>query len=523
MTTPRVLIIGLDGASPSFFQHWAGEGLLPFMQDAFEGGASGVLRSTIPPYTPTAWTSMVTGVNPGRHGVFGFTRWTDEGREVLVDSSVSRSKPLWELLSEQERPSVVINVPVTYPPRPLRGVLVSGMGTPSGARNYTYPEDVQGLITSVAPDYRTDVLVADRASRSKHASMASLRRIESSLADRLRVAEDLLVRFPWEFSMVVFEAPDRLQHLFWRLIEPGRPPSPGRQAVLDVYRRLDEGLGLLIRRVQAEGPVVVLIVSDHGFQGLDWFLSLNLYLRRHGLLELAHRSPLVWAALLMPAWARGVAGRVMTSRANEDALAPRTLSALDRKRSAAFSGQVFEQGVYVCPTGNQAGDRERRELVEATLRDLPSPLDDGPAIVDVLKKEDIYWGAATSAAPDLFPRFRVPGVMLVPRLESSRLWERVTAPYGTHHPDGMVVGLGPGIVHRGDLFADAQDIAPTVLKLLGGPLPEGLDGTPIEALGGGEVPEVPMRTDRAESSPTSYSAQEEEEIAEHLRGLGYLE
>jgi predicted AlkP superfamily phosphohydrolase/phosphomutase len=290
-----------------------------------------------------------------------------------------------------------------------------------------------------------------------------------------------------------------------------------------VYRRLDEGLGRLIRRVQAEGPVVVLIVSDHGFQGLDWILSLNLYLRRSGLLKLAHRSPLVWAAMLMPAWARGLAGRVMTPRANEDALAPRTLSALDRERSAAFSGQVFEQGVYICPTRDKTSDPERRALVEATLRALPSPSDDSPAILDVLKREDIYWGAATSAAPDLFPRFRVPGVMLVPRLESSRLWERVTAPYGTHHPDGMVVGLGPGISHRGDLLADAQDIAPTVLRLLGGPLPEGLDGTPIEALGGGEVREVPMRTDRAESSPTSFSAQEEEEIAEHLRGLGYLE
>ena len=114
MSRPRVLVLGLDGAEPISLRHWAETGVMPFVREMMQDGASGVLRSTIPPYTPTAWTSIVTGVNPGRHGVFGFTRWTDDGREVLVDSSVCRCKTVWDYLTDEGRPSIVVNVPITY-------------------------------------------------------------------------------------------------------------------------------------------------------------------------------------------------------------------------------------------------------------------------------------------------------------------------------------------------------------------------------------------------------------------------
>ncbi len=118
---PRVLVIGLDGAEPSSIRTGRRTGVMRFVRELMQDGASGVLRSTMPPYTPTAWTSIITGVNPGRHGVFGFTRWTDDGREVLVDSSVCRCKTVWDYLTEEGRPSIIVNVPITYPPRDIEG------------------------------------------------------------------------------------------------------------------------------------------------------------------------------------------------------------------------------------------------------------------------------------------------------------------------------------------------------------------------------------------------------------------
>ena len=515
---PRVLVIGLDGAEPSSIQYWAETGVMRFVRELMQDGASGVLRSTVPPYTPTAWTSIITGVNPGRHGVFGFTRWTDDGREVLVDSSLCRCKTVWDYLTDEGRPSIVVNVPITYPPRRIRGVLVSGMGTPKDATVFASSSDWQARLEEIVPDYVPDVSVGDGATTSERKAMETVGEIERALRQRLILTERLLATEPWEFAMVVLEAPDRLQHLFWKKLEPASPASSEKDRILRVYRELDEGMRRLVRTAEQDGPVVVVVVSDHGFQALDWNVFINNLLIRNGLLTLKPGVTVARLARTLPTPIRRLASRV-AGRLKPGG----TVSAaeeIDWSRTKAFSGRVFEQGVYV----KAGSDNEGAAIAEvrSVLESMRGP-DGQPVVSDIVGREDVYWGPCVGNAPALFPMLDLPGVMMAGTLSHHGLWEAQPGPFGTHHADGVILAAGPGITRTDELNADAHDVAPTLLRLLGGPLPAGMDGRPIDKIGGASVKEIAISVERQAAELSGYTAEEEEEIVAHLQGLGYFE
>src|SRR5262245_3903782 len=126
-----LLVIGLDGASLDLIRPWAAAGRLPVLAGLMARGAWGRLRSTIPAATFPAWTSLVTGVNPGRHGVLDFTaRIPGTYRVRFVNGSHRQVPALWTYFGDAGRRVVVLTVPATYPPEPVAGVMVSGFDTP---------------------------------------------------------------------------------------------------------------------------------------------------------------------------------------------------------------------------------------------------------------------------------------------------------------------------------------------------------------------------------------------------------
>jgi len=133
-TKKKVLVMGLDGASLPLIKSWASEGKLPNFKKILENGANGGLRSVIPPYTPPAWTSFMTGKNPGKHGILAFTRKNGS----LVNALHRDGKTLWRVLSDHGKQVVVINVPMTFPVERVNGVLISGYMSPLDDL-YTYP------------------------------------------------------------------------------------------------------------------------------------------------------------------------------------------------------------------------------------------------------------------------------------------------------------------------------------------------------------------------------------------------
>ena len=151
----RVLVIGIDGATFDLLTPWMEEGFLPNLAALMGSGSHGPLRSTIPPITASAWTSFQTGKNPGKHGLFDFTQYRPGSYETsYVNASSVLAEPLWQVLSRQGKRVVVINVPVTYPPRPVNGYLISGMLTPSMDVEFTYPPDLYQQMVREIGDYQ---------------------------------------------------------------------------------------------------------------------------------------------------------------------------------------------------------------------------------------------------------------------------------------------------------------------------------------------------------------------------------
>ena len=153
------MIIGLDGATWTVIDPWIKDGTLPHLARLRQEGSWGNLRSTIPPITAAAWSTFMTGKRPGKHGVFHFIKLFDDdgstanGQPELVSGRSIKSSTLWDILGHQERRAVLVNIPLTYPPRAVNGVMITGLLTPSSAKVFTYPLELSQQIS----DYKIDL------------------------------------------------------------------------------------------------------------------------------------------------------------------------------------------------------------------------------------------------------------------------------------------------------------------------------------------------------------------------------
>ncbi len=145
----KVFILGLDGATFDLIDPFIKEGELPNLASIIQEGVRAKLNSTILSHSPPAWTSFATGKNPGKHGILGFTKMSSDSYELkLVYGSHNKAKTLWETLSEKGKKVIVMNIPMTYPPKPVNGLLVSGLDAPSTSSQFTYPPELREEILS---------------------------------------------------------------------------------------------------------------------------------------------------------------------------------------------------------------------------------------------------------------------------------------------------------------------------------------------------------------------------------------
>jgi predicted AlkP superfamily phosphohydrolase/phosphomutase len=139
-TQRKVIVIGLDGATLDLILPWVQKGLLPNFQRIIKKGIWGHLTSTIPPFTAPAWTSFMTGKNPGKHGIYDFmVREPGTYTSSSVNASFCDADSLWRIIGSEGKKVGVINVPMTYPPEEVNGFLISGMLTPSNTDTFSHP------------------------------------------------------------------------------------------------------------------------------------------------------------------------------------------------------------------------------------------------------------------------------------------------------------------------------------------------------------------------------------------------
>ena len=538
----RAVMIGLDGAAWHLLDPLIERGSMPRLAELRERGAAGRLLSTVPTYTPPAWTSAATGVNPGRHGVYGFIEGHAQSeRQELMHSGKIKAPTIWEVANSQDARVGVYNLPLTYPPRELDGWMVSGMLTPGyGEQQRGFASwskaggghELESKILEWAPDYVLD-LHANYETDWRDEGLA--RRGLESVRQRERVLRGLLELDPVDIVFSVLETPDRLQHVYYRYMDPNDSMYDTPQAerirpiVEECFAAMDRIVGLLADYAGADGGIFV--CSDHGFTAWEVSVHTNALLEQWGYLKLkssarAMQTPA--ARALIP-----LAKRVLPRRVAREAKG-RTFAAIDWTKTRAFASPIPQQGVFVNLQGRERFgivapaelDGLKAEIAER-FRSLAA---DGKPVTDhVWLGEEVFKGGALDGAPDVLPVLRDHRFELDDEIFHRDPFTDVSdLPRGVHHPDGIGIVAGAGVAARDDLDGSVMDVMPTLLYQADLDVPDDLDGNALtEVFDPSAVKDRPLRTAAPLSSSTKdeaspYSPEEEAMIEESLRGLGYL-
>lgn len=565
----RVILLGLDGATFALLEPWLDAGRLPHLKRMIDEGVSGELASCVPPVTAPAWTSFLTGKNPGKHGVFDFVR---QDRETYafhpVNSRSYQGKALWEVIGEQGKNVAVLNVPMTHPAYPVRGILVSDflLATAEGRKSHP-PELLEEIEDRFGP-YPPETVPPYFAGRpSKEAIARFLQEYQDAMEYKFRVARHFLDRDKPDFLMLHLFGNDQICHWLWHLMDTGHPRHREEEAkgslekIHEYYQTFDAEVGRLLDTHGEDTSLFV--VSDHGFGPVHRSVDFNTWLHQEGYLVLKKRfsSRLrhrVWRLGLTPQalmdrdwFLRLVMGTFLRlrkgrSQGNVDDLKQAhallrlflSFQDIDWSRTRAFSpfgfGQIrinlrgqWSQG---CVSEGSEYDRLRQEIIEK-LRCLKDP--DTGEVLDgiVLTREEAYQGDFVGEAPDLFflpvnGRYRPKSTGFSSRnVFSSAGWMT-----GIHRMKGILIGRGKPL-RRGERLEGLRimDLFPSVLGLLGLEIPGDVDGRiPGRMFTEAFLEAQPVRWGPAVGHPGRRPAEgsggeEEGKVMDRLRSLGYLE
>lgn len=551
----RVWALGLDGATLDLISPWAEEGHLPVLKGLMRTGVVGELQSTYPPLTGPAWSSFMTGKSPARHGVLEFFR-REPGtyHQVLNGYQDLDGQPLWRLLSQAGKRVGVMGVPMTYPPEPVNGFMISGLLTPAGRRDFTHPLSLLDELEAHLGTYR---LRHDEKYRRRDPE-PFIREQYEILENNTQAALYLMGREPWDFFMVHLLGTDRIQHEFWHLLQPAHPqhdPAERRRlgnVVLDFLKKVDESIGRLLDAVGDDA--VILVMSDHGFGPAHKFLNVNTWLLQQGLLRLKS-SPKTWLRALLyrlginyytaARWVLrlGLGRQAMElGRARREDLQRQlflSLADVDWPRTRVYSVGNFGQ-LYVNLRGREPqgsvgpGAEYEQVLADLTcrLRALTDPETGLPVIGQIMRRDEVYDGPHADCAPDLvfFTRDMLYKAMGLSDFSSPRVFDPVYGTTGHHRMNGLMIWHGPGTLREGVTFQGARicDLTPTILYVMGLPIPQEMDGRVLldlftagfsrrNALTYAEPGEQPIA-----GTDSAYTEQEMAEMRSMLQALGYV-
>src|SRR5437867_729066 len=287
--SPRIVIVGLDAATFDLIGPWAAEGKLPNLNALMRNGAWGKLASILPPITPPAWTSFMTGKNPGKHGIFHFMEASPGTYGFrYLNAGSRRAKTIWRILSDAGYSVGTINIPFTYPPEQLSGFQISGMDTPSEKSSFIYPPELRSELEGLLGRFKLDLRYLGYMTTDprRHEVLAEMEKLDRQW---LGASLYLMRKYAAGVMMFTFMSIDTVQHHFWQYMDRNHHLHDSAaakhfgDAILRVYQRLDDAIGQLLR--ETSSGTSVFIVSDHGGGPTsDRVVYLNRYLAQLGLL-----------------------------------------------------------------------------------------------------------------------------------------------------------------------------------------------------------------------------------------------
>jgi predicted AlkP superfamily phosphohydrolase/phosphomutase len=447
----KVMIIGLDGFSYDLAAPLMDAGALPNLARIAREGAFGELASSIPPTAPAAWTTAVTGTNPGKHGIFGNSKGFTFENGTFVShyfSALDRKvAAVWNLLSDAGRTSIVIGVPLTSPPDTLKGIMVAG-GPHTNTENFTYPAELASLFPG---DYTLAYSGGDRKSQEYLDYLQGIHEKEKL------AALELLEREPWDFFIAVFTMPDRVQRYYWQFMDAKHPlHAEGASRFADVipeaYRRMDQLVGEFESKAHAAGADF-LVVSAYGFAPVYTTLNAENLINRNW--------PPEGRDIFIVNWDRigGVFGITFTK--------PPEVTKENWEKYSQLAGELH-----------------------GVLTSLKDPSSGEPAIDTLYHRANIYTGPAAASAPDVIA-VEKKGYLFVnwARTEGGEIFSAPTEemPGAVPRGNGVLFATGPDIA-RGKRIEGGRimDLAPTILYLAGATIPKYMDGQVLEDMIGRE-------------------------------------
>jgi predicted AlkP superfamily phosphohydrolase/phosphomutase len=497
----KLIIIGIDAADLQQTQDYMGDGDLPRLAAIADQSCFSRLKSTIPPQTAPAWTSITTGVNPGKHGIYYFYNFSTNPI-TITNASNSSTPRIWDYVEALGGRSVVVNVPVTYPVREIKGSIVSGIPPWFIDEKSVYPAGLLNKLKGVG--YEIDTPMS--RGLEKHPDTL-ISRVLATEETRVGVFLDLLKEAEWSFGMIVLTALDRLQH---KLLGKGERES---EAVRRGYRGVDGLVGKMIDSLG--GGVNYLIVSDHGFNPRPLAFYPNAWLHAQGMLRrkssaryrltrMAHDA-LDGHLLWLP--------QSMTKRYQGATTVINTIDAVDLEGSRAFVPGT--DGVLVVKS------KEDEKSIISGLSGLKD--DSGKEICKVYTRDQVYKGDKLDAAPQL---------LIVPRddinIKTDPFSRSVISgtgnfPKANHGSNGIFLATGPDIKKPGSLDVCLEDVTPTSLVLMGIRPPDSMDGRTLQEIMVEPHPIQSLQAADVAGDDRTYAFSEKEEklVMDNLKRLGY--
>lgn len=539
----KMLILGLDGATWDVLDPLMAAGKMPHLKRIVDGGSSGILHSTVPPITPAAWTTFMTGKSPGLHGIIDFERYDVRTNALSFNTTnaLRHVRSIWKILGDKGFRVGSVNVPMTYPPVRVNGFLISGFEAVSTKTEFTHPPELKSRILERWPDYSFknkwrrktfggDALYAD--------NLADINKSFHQGAEVLQYCGDA---FGWDVAMIVFKMVDNLQHKVWRYIDPRTRGRFAKRCAMaeDCFAQLDVALGRLIEYAQ-QHKAHIFVMSDHGHGSLEGKAQPNLMLRDWGYLKIREggaqsrtRTKHSISRLFRKKGKFAAGNFSLTDDLAVDF--SRTRAAVMHAGMAGFlyinlKGRQ-ETGVVEQSEYESLRDELKERFEAATCID---PTGQAIRIFDQVHKPEEIYGCERGERdwlPDLM-LCPTPRLAVVRKIRGNKpvKWIRLTRMEGTHRPEGIYAVYGDGVPAGKKLDTDIINATPTLLAMLGAFVPDDMQGRVVE-----EIFDPPLIYDIERVSPDDgvsssgqaaeavYSADDMAKLTERLADLGYLE
>jgi predicted AlkP superfamily phosphohydrolase/phosphomutase len=556
----KLFVIGLDAATIDIITPLIEEGLLPTFQTLCEKGAWGELTSTLHPLSPPAWTSFITGKNPGKHGIYDFVVHKPNSYELeYTYGGMRKGLSIWKLLSIAGKRVVVLNVPMTFPPEPVNGVLISGFDSPGTDSDFAFPTSILEEITRAVGRYQL------RDYPQGHNPDSFLEHIESLFDFRRKLTQFMMDNYEWDFFMMVFGELDVVQHAYWQYTDPAFTTVSKTErekyghVIRDMYIKMDSALVELFSKLSED--TTILVMSDHGAGPCYKAVFINKWLEEKGLLTYADSkgkgyylellkkihhtvkttippTGLEWMKRTFPTLREKVKSKIVFSDID---WAKTKVWTFGRESTNLF---INVKGKFPLGTVNPGSEYE--DLKSWLIKALSSLVDTDTgesAVERIYRGEEVYHGDCMDNAPDLLVTWKNhqytswPGyrdrdrALFEPSLYHSDYsdWSQLQKG-GNHRPNGILFMKGSNI-KSGFKIEGAKiiDLAPTILYLLKTPIPTDMDGKILkEAIAPSHLHQNPPQyteppTDVKTGAIRPFSEEEASRVEERLRSLGYIE